>query len=60
MNGQMMNYKASMECNTRPILLNELPPIRIDYKGLVKYAKDKGVSVIDLSGSEKDLFIHDL
>lgn len=41
MNAQMMNDKASMECDTRPILLEELPPIRIDYKGLLKYAKEK-------------------
>lgn len=60
MNGQMMNYKASMECDTRPILLEELPPIRIDYKGLLKYAKEKGVAVINLSDSEKDLFIHNI
>lgn len=60
MNGQMMNYKASMECDTRPIFLEELTPIRIDYKGLLKYAKEKGVAVINLSDSEKDLFIHNI
>ncbi len=56
MNGRMMNYRASMDAQ-KPIMPSELPNIRIDYKGLVKYAKKKGVRVIELADSEKNRFI---
>lgn len=52
----MMNYRASMDAQ-KPIMPSELPNIRIDYKGLVKYAKKKGVRVIELADSEKNRFI---
>lgn len=57
MNGQMMNYKLPLSASLKPILPSELPKIRIDYKGLLKYAKEKGVKVIDLSDKEKEQFI---
>ncbi|MBR6309016.1 MAG: hypothetical protein IKR39_10475 [Lachnospiraceae bacterium] len=31
--------------------------INIDYKGLLKYAKEKGVAPVDLSDEEKNMFI---
>ncbi len=49
----MMNYKISLNAPTRPILLSELPKVRIDYIGLLNYAKEKGVKVKDLTEIEK-------
>ena len=57
MNGQMMNYKISLNNTARPIMPSELPKIRIDYKGLLNYAKRKGVHVIDLTEEEKNQFV---
>lgn len=57
MNGQMMNYKISLDAPTRPILPSELPKVRIDYPGLLNYAKQKGVKVIDLTETEKNQFV---
>ena len=33
--------------------IDEIPKINIDYRGLIKYAKSKGLKVTDLSDSEK-------
>lgn len=57
MNGQMMNYKISLNTSARPILPSELPKVRIDYKGLLNYAKQKGVQVIELTDAEKNQFV---
>ena len=53
MNGQMKKYKDSLSTMQGPILLRQCPDIR----GLMKYAKKKGVKVIDLSEDEKASFI---
>lgn len=53
----MMNYKISLNTSGRPIMPSELPNVRIDYKGLLNYAKQKGVRVIDLSEAEKNRFV---
>ena len=57
MNGQTMNYKISLNTSVRPILPSELPKVRIDYKGLLNYAKKKGVRVIELTEAEKNAFV---
>ncbi len=36
---------------------SQLPNIRIDYKGLVQYARNKGVKAIELTDSEKNMFM---
>jgi hypothetical protein len=40
-----------------PILLSQCQDIKLDLRGLMKYAKEKGVKVIDLSEDEKSYFI---
>lgn len=46
-----------MHKDSTPIMPSELPKVRINYKGLIAYAKEKGVQVIDLSDSEKNRFV---
>lgn len=57
MNGQMKKYRESLEAMQGPILLNQCPDIKMDLRRLMKYAKKKGVRVIDLSEDEKSNFI---
>lgn len=60
MNGQMMNYRSYLQnLKTMPqsIMPSELPKIKINHKGLLAFAKEKGVKVIDLSEQEKQQFI---
>lgn len=40
-----------------PYLKEDIPNVNIDYRGLVAFAKDKGVPVCNLSDEEKNLFI---
>ncbi len=53
MNGQMKNYSPMYG----PYKRSEIPDIAIDLRGLVSYAKSKGVSVPELSDSEKQQFV---
>lgn len=57
MSGQMMNYKISLRNAMNPIMPSELPDVRIDYKGLLEFAKQKGVRVIELTEEEKNRFV---
>lgn len=57
MSGQMMNYKISLRNSMNPIMPSELPDVRIDYKGLLEFAKQKGVRVIELTEEEKNRFV---
>lgn len=57
MNGQMKRYKESLKTMQGPILLSQCPDIKLDLRGLMKYAKEKGVKVIELSEAEKSRFI---
>ena len=52
-----MDYKASMSA-PKPVRPSKIPDVRIDYRGLIKYAHSAGKEVIDLSDSEKEAFIH--
>ena len=56
MTGQKMNYKASME-SPEPIMPSQIPNIKIDYKGLIKYAEVAEKPVIALSDKEKNAYI---
>ena len=53
----MMNYKKSITNTVRPIMPSELPNVKIDYAGLLSYAKSKGLKVVQLSENEKNKFI---
>ena len=57
MNGLMQKYKDSLENTPGPVSLQDLPPMIIDYRGLVAYAKEKGVHPGMLSEKEKKAFI---
>jgi len=57
MSGQMMNCKIPLDASMRPIMPSELPKVRIDYKGLLDFAKQKGVRVVDLTEEEKNQFV---
>ena len=57
MSDQLMNYKISLSESAKPIMPSELQKVRIDYNGLINYAKQKGVRVIDLSDNEKNRFV---
>ncbi|MDE7284379.1 MAG: hypothetical protein K2N85_12490 [Lachnospiraceae bacterium] len=57
MNGQMKKYKESLANMPGPILLSQCPKVRMDLRGLMQYAKEKGVKVIELTEKEKSAFI---
>ena len=40
-----------------PYFKADIPEIRIDYKGLTAYAREKGIRVCDLTDAEKNAFI---
>lgn len=56
MNGQMKSYKNYIESLNR-VQEPKVPKAKIDMRGAIKYAQEKGVSVEDLSRKEKDSFI---
>lgn len=59
MNGRAKKYTAYFEQVNKmhgPYDKEEIPSFRIDYRGLIKYAKEKGKKVVDLSDSEKEQF----
>lgn len=57
MNGQMKRYKESLANMSEPILLSQCPKINLDLRGLMRYAKEKGVKVIELTEKERAAFI---
>ena len=57
MNGQMRRYKESLAKTPDPILLSQCKKIKLDLRGLMQYAKEKGVKVIELTEKEKAAFI---
>ena len=57
MNGQTNRYRNFLESCPGPILLSQCPRVKMDMRGMVKYAKDKGVQPIDLSDEEKKKFL---
>ena len=59
MNGQMKKYKESLAHMPEPILLSQCPKINLDLRGLMQYAKAKGMKVIELTDKEKAAFIRE-
>ncbi len=56
MTGQMKRYKESLKETPEPILLSQIQT-KMDLRGLMKYAKEKGKKVMELSEEERRSFI---
>ncbi len=56
MSGQMKKYKESLAKTPEPILLSQITK-KMDLRGLMLYAREKGVKVAQLTESEKMLFM---
>ncbi|AOZ97945.1 hypothetical protein [Butyrivibrio hungatei] len=57
--GQKMNYKRYndiLKNMPAPITLDQIPKVKIDYKGLIQYAKSKNMQPGELSDEEKNMF----
>lgn len=62
MNGLMRKfdyerYFEQLKTMPEPIMMSELPKVKLNLKGIREYAKNKGVSIASLTEEEKQLFI---
>lgn len=57
MNGLMSRYKESLQKTPEHIPLSKCEQIKMDLSGLIRYAKEQGVSPFELSAEEKERFI---
>lgn len=57
MNGQMKRYRESLTRTSEPILLSQCPQIKLDLRGMMKYAKSNRKKVMELTEDEKKPFI---
>ena len=63
MRNQTMNFKAyyeSLKNMSEPIMPSQLPKVKFDGRGLIAYAKEKGIPPHELSQEEKKMFIQEL
>ena len=56
MTGQMKRYRESLKETPEPILLSQIQT-KMDLRGLMKYAKEKGKKVMERSEEERRSFI---
>ena len=56
MTGQMKRYRESLKETPEPILLSQIQT-KMDLRGLMKYAKEKGKKVMELYEEERRSFI---
>jgi hypothetical protein len=56
MNGQMRRYRESLAKTSDPILLSQIDQ-SLNLRGIIRYAKDKGVKVEQLTEQEKMMFV---
>ena len=54
--GQMTKYKESLRHTPEPVMLSQIQR-KVDLRGLMKYAKEKGVKVTQLTNEEKNRFL---
>lgn len=52
MTGQMKKYRDSLEKTPEPVLLSQIQT-KMDLRGLMHYAKEKGKKVMELSEKER-------
>ncbi len=52
MNGQMKKYRESLDVISEPVMLSQMKNT-MDFRGLMQYAKNKGVKVSQLTESER-------
>lgn len=60
MSGQMLSskkYEMSLKRMMEPVLPSQLPKIKMDLAGLSRYAKEKGISLSELTDEEKRRFV---
>ena len=57
MNGLMSRYKESLQNTPEHIPLSKCKQIKMDLSGLLRYAKEQGVSPFELPAEEKERFI---
>jgi len=60
MNEQMPSsnkrYEESLKKMSAPVYASQLPKVKMNLAGLSRYARNKGMSVRDLSEAERNLF----
>ena len=56
MTGQMTKYKESLRHMPEPIMLSQIQR-KVDLRGLMNYAKEKGIKVAQLTNEEKNRFL---
>lgn len=56
MSGQMRRYKESLKHTPEPIMFSQIQE-KIDLRGIMQYAKKKGVAVHQLTEKEKKNFM---
>ena len=56
MTGQMTKYKESLTHMPEPIMLSQIQR-KVDLRGLMNYAKEKGIRVTQLTNEEKNRFL---
>ena len=55
---KMKRYRQSLSLMGEPKPLSEHKGIKMDLRGLMRFAREKGVSVIDLNEEEKMAFVN--
>ena len=60
MNGQMKKYSESLSQTPGPVPPESIPKVKIDYEGLISYARDKGVTPAELSFEESARYMTEL
>ena len=56
MTGQMKKYRESLKNTSEPILLSHIQQ-KMDLRGLMAYAKERGMKVAELSEQERMSFV---
>lgn len=60
MNGQMLSsnkrYNESLSKMSAPVYASQLPKVKMNLAGLSRYARNKGVSVRELTEAERNQF----